>query len=141
MNVEQLMESISIETVRARNRERREKLGKEDFLRLLITQLKYQDPLEPLKNEEFIAQLAQFNSLEQMINLNRSFSQMLTLQQLTQAAGLIGHSIEAVSEEGEEITGEVSEVQMVDGEPMLVVDGTLVKLNEVIRLYLSLIHI
>jgi hypothetical protein len=43
-------------------------------------------------NEEFIAQLAQFNSLEQMINLNKSFEQMLSLQQLTQASGFIGVS-------------------------------------------------
>jgi flagellar basal-body rod modification protein FlgD len=45
-------------------------LGKDDFLRLLITQLSNQDPLAPMQNEQFVAQLAQFSSLEQMQNIN-----------------------------------------------------------------------
>jgi flagellar basal-body rod modification protein FlgD len=47
-------------------------LGKNDFLQLLVTQLEYQDPLEPMDNTDFIAQMAQFSSLEQMQNLSQS---------------------------------------------------------------------
>jgi flagellar basal-body rod modification protein FlgD len=47
-------------------------LGKEEFLKLLVTQLRYQDPLSPMENEAFIAQLAQFSSLEQMQNMNKN---------------------------------------------------------------------
>jgi flagellar basal-body rod modification protein FlgD len=71
-------------------------LGKEDFLKLLVTQLQHQDPLSPVENAEFVAQLAQFSALEQMQNLNENVSQQGTLiQSLNNSviAALVGRTV------------------------------------------------
>lgn len=71
-------------------------LGKEDFLNLLVTQMQYQDPLDPMKNEQFVAQMAQFSQLEQMINLNDTAEAIRLLDTSinnSQAVNLIGKNI------------------------------------------------
>lgn len=77
-------------------------LGKDDFLKLLIAQIRQQDPLSPVQNTEFIAQMAQLTSLEQLQELNRNFSQLMAIQQqiqwnevLSSAASLLGREITA----------------------------------------------
>lgn len=115
---------------------RTETLGKDDFLRLLVMQLKYQDPLEPLKNEEFIAQLATFNSLEQMINLNKSFEVLLSLQQMTQASSLIGKQVVYYDSDGNSHEGIVDSVELYGGIPMLNVDGTAIPIDSVAEISL-----
>lgn len=107
-------------------------LDKDDFLKLLIYQLRYQNPLEPMDDKEFIAQLAQFNSLEQMQNLNSSFEKMLEFQQITQASSLIGKEIKALdSQTKEEITGIVQSVKWLDDEVMLIVGEEEISLAQV----------
>ncbi len=69
-------------------------LGKDDFLKLLITQLSNQDPTSPMENTEFIAQMAQFSSLEQMTNMNESFQQMSAMLNSNQAVTTIGKTVE-----------------------------------------------
>src|SRR5262245_21876395 len=75
-------------------------LGKDAFMSLLVNQLKNQDPLDPAKNEDMIAQLAQFSSLEQMQELNDNIVGLAVLQQqnalldhLTTSSNLIGQSV------------------------------------------------
>ena len=75
---------------------KRNEMGKDDFLKLMTAQLKYQDPISPLKNEEMAAQLAQFSALEQMSNVNQNLEKMQDQakpQENILAASLIGKKI------------------------------------------------
>lgn len=75
-------------------------LGKEDFLNLLIAQMRHQNPLNPLDNAEFSTQLAQFSSLEQLFNVNENLKSLETSQKIgqqSQALNYIGKSVEALS--------------------------------------------
>jgi len=90
-------------------------LGKDAFLKLLVAQLRFQDPLNAMKDTEFIAQMAQFSALEQMGSLNRGMA-------MSQAAGLLGREVElADPETGKVLYGVVSRVRVEKGEPKLVV--------------------
>jgi len=84
-------------------------LQKDDFLRLLITQLTHQDPTEPMKDREFIAQMAQFSTLEQMTNMSNDFGRLAGILSTTQALGLLGKTVEVLSAD-QSIEGVVEEV-------------------------------
>lgn len=117
---------------------RGDELGKDQFLKLLITQLRYQDPIDPVDDKEFIAQLAQFSSLEQMQNLNQSMTEMMHGQQklaaLSQATQMMGHEVELFTNEGETFFGKVTGVQFKNGWPHILVDGKLYGFEEVLAI-------
>ncbi|MAG35622.1 MAG: hypothetical protein CL878_05175 [Dehalococcoidia bacterium] len=98
-------------------------LGQDAFLKLLIAQLRNQDPLRPMEDREFIAQLAQFNTLEQMQGMNQSLREMLTIQSLSEASGLIGRDVisRLLDDAGGFVEGTVTAVAVVNGSPTLLV--------------------
>ena len=97
-------------------------LGLEDFLKVLLTQLTYQDPLKPLDNQEFIAQLAQFTSLEQNRQVNDRLQALLTIQSATQSVGLLGRTVELQGSNGSPNTiGEVTTLRFRQGVPLITV--------------------
>ena len=71
-----------------------QQLGKDDFLKLLITQLSNQDPTNPMEDTQFIAQMAQFSSLEQMTNMNQEFAKMNSMLVSSQAVNTIGKTVD-----------------------------------------------
>jgi flagellar basal-body rod modification protein FlgD len=86
-----------------------EELDRDQFLRLLLTQLTHQDPTEPLEDKEFIAQMAQFSTLEQMTNMNTELTRLFGLIAKSQAVALLGKTVQIMNGE-QPLTGTVEEV-------------------------------
>lgn len=111
-------------------------LGKDTFLRLLTTQLRYQDPLNPIKDQDFIAQMAQFTALEQTQRVAEAIDRFIAEEQATHqmawATSLLGRQV--MYQTGNGVHSGIAEaIQMKDGVPMLVVGGALVRTDEVIE--------
>lgn len=114
-------------------------LDKDAFMKLLVTQLKNQDPLAPTDNQAFIAQLAQFSALEEMQGVNENLVALALLQennallsQLTDSSALIGKTVVyADPDTGESATGQVDSVKLADGAVTLRVGGRDVPLASV----------
>ncbi|MEN2766445.1 flagellar hook assembly protein FlgD [Ornithinibacillus xuwenensis] len=91
-------------------------LGKEEFLKILMTQLQNQDPTNPMEDREFISQMAQFSSLEQMMNMSNAISSLVMNQQVSpvvQYSHMIGKEVSYQSfdkETGEKLDVKTSEV-------------------------------
>jgi flagellar basal-body rod modification protein FlgD len=96
------------------------KIGIEDFLRILTTQLNYQDPLKPMDNTEFVAQLAQFTSLQENQQTNDKLDNLLNIQSATQSVGLIGRTVD-VNASGSSQTGTVAGLDFSSGSPQLTI--------------------
>lgn len=93
-------------------------VGLQDFLKILTSQLSNQDPLKPLDNQEFIAQVAQFSALEQSQQLNQKIDQLLSVQAATQSVGLLGKTVDINSSNGT-VSGQVKGFSLSNGEPLL----------------------
>lgn len=103
------------------------------FLQLLVAQVRYQDPLEPMNNNEAMAQTAQFTMVEQMTKVAEQQKELLAFQQATLASGMIGRSATGIDEiSGELVTGVVSSVEFNQGDPHLVIDGRRVGVDSII---------
>lgn len=110
-------------------RTHKNQLNKDDFLKILLTQLTHQNPSKPMEDKEFIAQMAQFSSLEQMTNMSTEFGKMQSLIAANQAVNLIGKSVDVV--DGDQlITGKVEEVSGFE-HPQLLVNGKYYDLSKI----------
>lgn len=110
-------------------------LESSEFIELLTVQLTNQDPLEPMKDTEFLAQMAQFTSLEQMQTLVGGFSQLADLQNLSTAQSYLGRSV-TIQSNGNTIQGVVDSVSQGEDEVVLTVDGTEYPMSSVSRVSL-----
>jgi len=106
-------------------------LGKQAFLQLLVTELSNQDPLNPMDDREFIAQLVQLSTLEQMTSLNAG----IEVLHLIQATGFVGKNVEALTPDGTQVVGTVTEVRFTESEPLLMVEDTAIRLDDVVSVF------
>jgi flagellar basal-body rod modification protein FlgD len=107
-------------------------LGQSDFLKLLVTQMSSQDPMNPQSDTDFIAQVAQFSTLEATQSMQSSMSQIQSSQQLTQANGLLGKTVSVQDNQGLTVQGTVSSVQIQAGTPQLIINGQQYSLGQVL---------
>ena len=108
-----------------------------NYMKLLITQLQNQNPLEPMDNNEMASQLAQFSQLQQLETMNSSFADILSTTERNYANSLIGKEISFVSENDagtQEITSDIVEevINNIDGKTILVAGNNTIALEDVI---------
>jgi flagellar basal-body rod modification protein FlgD len=99
-------------------------LGKDDFLKLMVAQMKNQDPMNPADDKDNIAQMAQFSSLEQITNLATATQDLANRLSMTQNVGLLGHTVTYTGTDGTAASGTVDGLDLAsDGKTTLSVAG------------------
>jgi flagellar basal-body rod modification protein FlgD len=120
-------------TLTVNGRKASNELGKDDFLKILIAQLSNQDPTSPMENTEFIAQMAQFSSLEQMTNMSQSFEKMTGYINSSEAQSMLGKTVE-LDLGDTQVTGQV-EAATRGLQPQILVNGMYYNMDQVRAVY------
>jgi flagellar basal-body rod modification protein FlgD len=90
---------------------RADQFGEQNFLKLLVAQLKYQNPLSPTDGSQFMAQTAQFAMVEQLTQLSKQSTELLASERVAAATGLVGQQVTATTPEGDQLNGTVTAVR------------------------------
>ena len=129
-NITSLMDSAK------KNKAVKDNLDKDAFLKLLVTELRHQDPTQPMENKEFISQMAQFSALEQMTNVNKSVQQLTRNARSSEAYSLLGKNVKAFDPvSGVKVEGQVTSLFFKNDEIRLMVNGKEIGLNDIAAVY------
>ena len=120
-------------TIVQNGRKTSSELGKDDFLKLLITQLSNQDPTSPMEDTQFISQMAQFSSLEQMTNMSSSFEKMASFINSSEAASTLGKTVEV--DLGDTSTKGIVEGATRGANPQILVNGIYNSMDKIKAIY------
>lgn len=110
-------------------------LGQQDFIKLLVTQLSSQDPLNPQKDSDFIGQMAQFSTLESNKTMSTGITTLQNQQDFVKANSLLGKNVELLDDDANRFTGVVSAIQVISGKPQIMVNEKAYTLDEVVRVW------
>src|SRR3954451_16230303 len=94
-------------------------MGKDTFLKLLVAQMKYQNPMSPTDGTQFLAQTAQFSMVEKLEELAKQSTELLSAQQSATATGMLGQNVVATGNDGKDITGIVTGMRITADGPVL----------------------
>lgn len=108
-------------------------LGKDDFFKLLAVQFQVQDPMKPMEDTAFIAQMAQFSSLEQSSAMSSEIAQLRSEQKLATANSYLGQTVTVSDGEGGTVSGPVGAIEMINGQPRLAIGEFTYSLSSVLR--------
>lgn len=108
-------------------------LGQNDFLNLLAKQFQMQDPMKPMEDTAFIAQMAQFSSLEQSKTMALDMAALRADQHRTAANSYLGHRVTVDAGKGTTVSGDVAAIDASGPEPLLVIGGKTFALSSVLR--------
>jgi flagellar basal-body rod modification protein FlgD len=113
--------------------ERGDQMGKDTFLKLLVAQMRYQDPSNPVDSTQMIAQTATFTQVEKLEQLASMGATSLVLQEHATAGAMVGRQVTYTNSNGEPVTGVVSSVRLASGnsEAVAVVDGKDVQVGRI----------
>jgi flagellar basal-body rod modification protein FlgD len=96
--------------------DRNDQMGKDTFLKLLVAQMKYQDPANPASSSEFMAQTATFTQVEKLEEIAAQNAAMLVLQEASTAGAMVGRSATYTDTDGAAVTGRISAVRLATGD-------------------------
>jgi len=105
------------------------------FLTLVVTELQNQNPLEPVSNTDFLAQLAQFSTLEQMESLNANLASQAAFAQFGQAANLVGKEVAYLDPSGETLRGRIDSVLIQGAQVFAEISGQAVPLGSIVQVF------
>lgn len=121
-------------TIVSQDRVPTKSLTQNDFLKLLVAQMTQQDPLNPKSDIEMIPQMLSFTQLEQSKSMQTDIAGLRSQQEVLQANSLLGRTVEIQDESDAVISGTVTAVQMEEGTPKLVVNGSKYALSDLLSI-------
>lgn len=104
-----------------------------DFLKLITVQLTSQDPMKPMEDTQFISQMANFTSLEQMRSLSQNFAAFSSEQRISSAQNYLGKTVTVSTDVGD-VTGQVTAVTLADGSPRITVGAGIYKPSAITKI-------